>query len=101
MGTLRINGRAVAVRSLACRYLKEVGAGRFDCTVYASRHDQAPWCLSIQQAIEAEVLAADCPYRVIAKTEGSGPVRLSSAQEARLADPIREAARKDPPPWRP
>ena len=99
MGTLRINGRPVAVRGLACRYLQNQGSGRYGCLVYARRHAVAPWCLSVEQALAAGVLARDCPYRVPDEEATDAPVLLSESQERRLGPLIREAADRDPPSW--
>jgi uncharacterized cysteine cluster protein YcgN (CxxCxxCC family) len=63
MYTLRVNGRPVAIRELACPYLEETSRDRYDCSCYERRFDQAPWCLTIPEARRQPVLAPDCPYR--------------------------------------
>ncbi len=59
---LPVNGLAVAIPGLRCRFLIEDGPGHFACTVYADRFARAPWCRSVAVALEEGLLAQDCPY---------------------------------------
>lgn len=57
-----INGIAVTVPGLHCKYLAEVARGRFECTVYPQRFELAPWCHHADEAAPLGYLARDCPY---------------------------------------
>ncbi|MDW8283190.1 MAG: hypothetical protein RMK29_15850 [Myxococcales bacterium] len=57
-----VNGLAVVVDELHCRFLARAADGRFHCTVYERRFEVAPWCHSAAQAASQGLLAQDCPY---------------------------------------
>jgi uncharacterized cysteine cluster protein YcgN (CxxCxxCC family) len=46
-----------------CRGCAYLDATTHLCSVYATRHETQPDCGTIQTALRADVLAADCPYR--------------------------------------
>ncbi|HMU39049.1 MAG TPA: hypothetical protein PKE31_08540 [Pseudomonadota bacterium] len=81
-----VNGLAVVLPELRCRYLAKVQTPlpvatadeRFHCTVYEDRFEKAPWCMTAERAAEGGFLAQDCPY-----TKGvagyRGKVRLSAS----------------------
>lgn len=75
MAALRVNGRVVAIRELACRYLQDVGKGAFACSVYDHRFEVAPWCRTVPQVLPEGVLAADCGYRE-GQSTSQAPVRM-------------------------
>jgi hypothetical protein len=90
MAALRVNGRVVALRELACRYLVDVGKGRFACSVYERRFEIAPWCLKVPQALPEGVLSPDCGYRG-GRPAPDAPVRLNSRLVRLIAPQIRAA----------
>ncbi len=73
-----VNGLAVVIDELRCKFLGKAPDGRFHCTVYESRFEQAPWCHTAHGALVGGFLAQDCPY---AKgTPGyRGKVKLSAS----------------------
>lgn len=57
-----INGLAVVIDELRCRFLAREPDGRFRCTVYSERLERAPWCRTVDEALAGGYLARDCPY---------------------------------------
>lgn len=57
-----VNGLAVVVDDLCCRFLAKDAEGRFACTVYEERFARAPWCHTAEDALAGGLLAQDCPY---------------------------------------
>lgn len=73
-----VNGLAVVIDELRCKFLGRADDGRFHCTVYERRFEVAPWCHTAESALAAGFLAQDCPYA--AGTSGyRGKVRLSAS----------------------
>lgn len=71
-----VNGLAVVIDELRCKFLGKADDGRFQCTVYERRFEVAPWCHTAESALAAGFLAQDCPYA--RGTSGyRGKVRLS------------------------
>ncbi len=48
--------------STPCDYLEFLDDGTTKCSVYANRHQVAPWCLPLDQAIAKGCLPKECPY---------------------------------------
>lgn len=57
-----VNGLAVVIDALRCKFLGRAEDGRFHCTVYERRFELAPWCHTAESALAAGFLAQDCPY---------------------------------------
>lgn len=57
-----VNGLAVVIDALRCKFLGRSDDGRFHCTVYERRFELAPWCHTAEGALAAGFLAQDCPY---------------------------------------
>lgn len=57
-----VNGLPVIVDELHCTFLAKDPDGRYRCTVYANRFEVAPWCRTAEQALDAGLVAQDCPY---------------------------------------
>lgn len=71
-----VNGLAVVLDELRCKFLGRADDGRFHCTVYERRFEVAPWCHTAESALAGGFLAQDCPYA--RGTSGyRGKVRLS------------------------
>jgi len=51
------------LNTVVCKNL-EVDGERTLCSVYATRFQDAPWCLSVSKAYENGQLPLDCPYVV-------------------------------------
>lgn len=90
MAALRVNGRVVAIRELACRYLRDEGRGRYACSVYERRFEVAPWCLKVPKALPEGVLAPDCGYRE-GRPAPEAPVLLNGRLVRLIAPQIRAA----------
>lgn len=73
-----VNGLAVVLDELHCKYLGRAEDGRYHCTVYEERFVKAPWCHTAESALRGGFLAQDCPYA--RGTSGyRGKVRLSAS----------------------
>lgn len=83
-----VNGLAVVVDELHCRFLARAADGRFHCTVYERRFEVAPWCHTAAHAATQGLLAQDCPY-----TRGMsgyrGKVRLGASLLRQVLPAIR------------
>ncbi len=83
-----VNGLAVVIDALRCKFLGRAEDGRYHCTVYEDRFDRAPWCHSAQSALSEGFLAQDCPYA--RGTAGyRGKVRLSASLQNMVLPAIR------------
>lgn len=92
-----VNGLAVVIDELRCKFLARDSDGRFLCRVYERRFDAAPWCHTAHSALSGGFLAQDCPYaRGMAGYRGK--VRLSPALLRKVLPAIRaEVARVGAP----
>lgn len=92
-----VNGLAVVIDALRCRFLGRDDAGRYACTVYEQRFARAPWCHTADSALGEGFLAQDCPYaRGVSGYRGK--VRLSPALLRKVLPAIRaEVARAGAP----
>ena len=82
-----VNGLPVVVEDLHCRYLDRDTAG-FRCRVYPERFDKAPWCATVDEALEHGLLAQDCLYT--ANTPGyRGKTRLHQRLMKKVLPAIR------------
>jgi hypothetical protein len=45
-----------------CRFLGRDEGGRYACTVYETRFEEAPWCIWADEAKQGSLLSIDCPY---------------------------------------
>ncbi len=92
-----VNGLAVVIDALRCKFLQRDDAGRFVCSVYERRFAAAPWCHTAHDALAGGFLAQDCPYaRGVAGYRGK--VRLSPALLRQVLPAIRaEVARAGAP----
>lgn len=61
---IHIGDDSVIIPEIYCRYLAPdaESPGRYKCTVYEKRHEIAPWCKTVPEAIALNALAWDCPY---------------------------------------
>lgn len=84
-----VNGLAVVVPGLACRFLDEEAGGTFRCTVYERRLEVAPWCHTADEALASGLLAQDCPY-ARGLSGYRGKVRLHRRLLVRVLPAIRE-----------
>ena len=83
-----VNGLAVVIDALRCKFLGRAEDGRYHCTVYEDRFERAPWCHSAQSALSEGFLAQDCPYA--RGTAGyRGKVRLSASLQKMVLPAIR------------
>lgn len=57
-----VNGLAVVVDDLHCKFLARAADGTYGCTVYERRFELAPWCHTVDSALAGGFLAQDCPY---------------------------------------
>jgi hypothetical protein len=94
---LPVNGLAVVVDALRCKFLGRADDGRYHCTVYAERFARAPWCHTAEAALAEGFLAQDCPYA--RGTPGyRGKVRLSPSLLRQVLPAVRaEVARAGAP----
>ena len=92
-----VNGLAVVIDELRCKFLRRDDDGRFFCSVYERRFVAAPWCHTAHDALAGGFLAKDCPYaRGVAGYRGK--VRLSPALLRQVLPAIRaEVARAGAP----
>ena len=92
-----VNGLAVVIDELRCKFLARDADGRFLCSVYDRRFEAAPWCHTAHSALDGGFLAQDCPYaRGVAGYRGK--VRLSPALLRKVLPAIRaEVARAGAP----
>ena len=92
-----VNGLAVVVDALRCKFLARDDDGRYRCSVYERRFELAPWCHTAQGALAGGFLAKDCPYaRGVPGYRGK--VRLSAALLHKVLPAIRaEVARAGAP----
>ena len=92
-----VNGLAVVIDALRCKYLVRDGSGQFLCSVYERRFELAPWCHTAQSALTGGFLAQDCPYaRGVPGYRGK--VRLSPALLRKVLPAVRaEVARAGAP----
>jgi hypothetical protein len=83
-----VNGLAVVIDALRCKFLDRAEDGRFHCTVYEDRFAKAPWCHTAESALVGGFLAQDCPYA--RGTPGyRGKVRLSASLLQKVMPAIR------------
>lgn len=61
---IQLGNETVIIPDIYCKYLEaEPGApGKYRCSVYEKRHEVAPWCKTVPEAIQLNALAWDCPY---------------------------------------
>ena len=85
-----VNGLAVVIDELHCRFLVPGEGGTFHCSVYADRFEKAPWCATVDQALESGLLAQDCPY-----TRGVSGYRGKTRLHRRLLDKVTPAIRTE------
>ncbi len=92
-----VNGLAVVVDALRCKFLTRDDDGRYRCSVYERRFELAPWCHTAHDALAGGFLAKDCPYaRGVPGYRGK--VRLSPALLQKVLPAIRaEVARAGAP----
>ncbi|HEX2569642.1 MAG TPA: hypothetical protein VH877_08790 [Polyangia bacterium] len=57
-----VNGLAVVVDELRCKFLARAADGTYGCTVYERRFELAPWCHTAERAVAGGFVAQDCPY---------------------------------------
>lgn len=57
-----VNGLAVVIDDLHCRFLEQTPDGRFGCSVYPERFERAPWCATAEEALADGLLAQSCLY---------------------------------------
>ena len=60
--SFQIGIRKIIIEQIHCKFLKKEQNGKTYCSVYDSRFDKAPWCLTLKQAIRQQMLAHNCPY---------------------------------------
>ena len=84
-----VDGLAVVVADLYCRFLVTDGEGGFSCTFYEDRFERAPWCHTVDEALSLGLLAQDCPYAG-GRSGYRGKVRLSPRLWAKVAPAVRE-----------
>jgi hypothetical protein len=81
-----VNGLAVVIDALRCKFLGRAEDGRYQCTVYERRFEVAPWCHTAEQALAAGFLAQDCPYaRGVAGYRGKARLSPSLLQKVQPA----------------
>ena len=92
-----VNGLAVVIDALRCKFLARDEAGKFGCSVYERRFAVAPWCHTAESALTGGFLAQDCPYaRGVPGYRGK--VRLSPALLRKVLPAVRaEVARAGAP----
>ena len=92
-----VNGLAVVIDALRCKFLARDATAHFHCTVYERRFAEAPWCHTAQSALAGGFLAQDCPYaRGVPGYRGK--VRLSPALLRQVLPAVRaEVARAGAP----
>ncbi len=73
-----VNGLAVVLDELRCKFLGRAEDGRHHCTVYEDRFTKAPWCHTAESALQGGFLAKDCPY-ARGVPDYRGKVRLSQS----------------------
>jgi len=61
-GKANIGKSTVSVMDLPCKFLCEVTPVHKSCSVYAERHDKAPWCADLDTMIEKGLAPSHCPY---------------------------------------
>ncbi len=89
-------GRPILIRSLRCKFLAVDAGGQSRCTVYADRHEKAPWCKNLEEAITEEIFPQACPY--VERYGGyQGPQQLDE-EGYREAEARLRAAWRDRPP---
>ena len=94
-----VNGTQVLVRGLRCKFLRVDGEGQSRCAVYAERHARAPWCKSLEVAIEKSLLPGPCPY-VASLPAYTGPAILGELQYRLVEEQIRHSLSSQPcPEW--
>ena len=57
-----VNGLPVVVDGLHCKFLVQITDERFECSVYEERFEKAPWCATVDDALEEGLLSQGCPY---------------------------------------
>ena len=55
-------GAEYHAKHFVCDYLETNGDNTTRCSVYKKRFKKAPWCMSVAEAIEQNMLPSDCPY---------------------------------------
>jgi uncharacterized cysteine cluster protein YcgN (CxxCxxCC family) len=89
-----VNGLPVVVDDLHCKYLQASAPGQFICSVYSNRFEVAPWCATVDEAIEGQLLAQNCLY-----TSGivgyRGKTRLHRRLMAKAEPGIRQSLLRD------
>ena len=89
-----VNGLAVVVDDLHCKFLQAEEQGRFRCSVYDTRFEKAPWCATVDEALEQGLLAQDCPYT--SETRGyRGKTRLHARLMTKVEPGIRQSLLRD------
>jgi len=86
-----VGGTKVVVEGLNCICLGEDNK----CTVYATRFQEAPWCMHASQAARVQGLRHDCPY--LEGTEAPGKVQLSPEAYRKVFPSLAEAVLKVTP----
>jgi uncharacterized cysteine cluster protein YcgN (CxxCxxCC family) len=89
------NGVTVLIRSLRCKFLAVDGAGKSRCTVYAGRHEKAPWCEKLDEGIGHEIFPQACPY-VDTLAGYRGPSELDEDDYRAVVDKLRRDWRDGP-----
>ena len=68
--------------------------GVFRCSVYDTRFEKAPWCATVDEALEQGLLAQDCPYT--SESRGyRGKTRLHARLMTKVEPGIRQSLLRD------
>jgi len=59
---IQLGSKVVIIPEIHCRFLEHDAEGKSACSVYANRHEIAPWCRTAEEAVGLNALAHDCPY---------------------------------------
>ncbi len=94
-----INGRLILVKALRCKFLRVAADGKSQCSVYADRAARAPWCKSLEIAIDDRLFPDPCPY--VRGLDGyEGPAILDEIPYRLIEDRvIGELRRRPMEPW--
>lgn len=90
---IELEGAAVVLRELRCRFLERADDGRARCGVYPHRFERASWCADIETAWAEGLLGQTCPYVVASGAPDDYPgKRWMTPEERRAVLPVlREA----------
>ena len=94
------DGHQLVVKGLKCKFLLKKSETQHVCSVYETRFQEAPWCMSLMKGFDNQAYPSDgsCPY-VMSKSY-KGKVTVSDEEYTRIEPQIiKSFMEKGQPEW--